>query len=598
MKKTAFSAKKSAALFLACCMAVSMAACTKQNDSSQGSSSSNAESTTGANSDAAKTYDNEITIDLFTQTGNYNGEIVGWGGKVIKDNFNMKVNVVAQQGDESVFQTRAISGNLGDIAIFSADQNFRDSIEAGLLLDMNKDDLFKNHGKDVAKYADAVKHVENTYGGLYAIPGYVSERSALTPSEATEITFGSFVRFDLYQKMGSPEVKTLDDLYPMLKEMAKLEPATPTGEKVYAFSLFGDWDGSFMTFGKQFGSLYGYNDILGGGGYILQNNMGDDYYHVLDPEGYYVKGLKIYNQAYRDGLLQPDSMTQTWDNVRDQLTSGQVLFTCWSWLAEYYNTPANTSEGKAMMFVPITDEKIASDGCRKTGNSYRIGIGTNAKDPERMMDFINWLYSVEGKMTTTNGPEGLSWEMKDGKPTLTEFGLKVVPNNTTDEVPAEYGGGTWQGGGLGYFTSVIDADINPETNQTYTWRVWDSYLDSHTAAVDKRWTAYENWTKQFGAKTQKEYLEKNNQLAVWPGSDMMAPALGADLDQLRGQIQPIVREYSWQMVYAKDDAEFDKLLKEMTTKCEGLGIEKLDKFYIDYLTELAAANEKIVAASN
>lgn len=594
MKTANHYLRRGAALLLAGCTAA-MTACAKTNSSQANSEPA---STSAIGSTAEKTYEKEITIDLFTETGNYNGEVPGWGAKLYKDKFNMKVNIISPQGDEAVYQTRAISGNLGDLAIFGTDMHFRDSIDAGLIMDLNKDNLFAERGKDIEKYQDAIQFMKDTYGGgtaLYGLPNQISERSPLTTSEASEITFGSFLRFDIYQDIGAPEIKTLDELYPTLKKMAEAHPTADNGEKVYAFSLFGDWDGTLMTFAKQFGCMYGYEEISGGRSYILQNNDASDYYSVFEPDSYYVKGLKIYNQAYRDGLLDPDSMTQNFQNVSDKLRDGQVLYSCWSWLAESYNSVENTSAGKAMMFVPITDEKVAANGCRNIGGSYRISIGANAQDPERMMDFINWMYTTESLMMFNNGPEGLTWEMKDGKPTLTEYGYKVVPTNTKDAVPDEYGGGTWQEGTPVYWNSVLYTDTNPEINQSYTWRVWDSYLDSHSAANDVKWTAYENWSKFYGVKTQKEYLEKNNQLSVYPGTSLIAPELDSDLTQIQGQIQPIVREYSWKMVYAKDDAEFDSLLKEMAEKCKGLGVDKLDDFYKAYLKELNAECEKVIA---
>ena len=55
------------------------------------------------------------------------------------------------------------------------------------------------------------------------------------------------------------------------------------------------------------------------------------------------------------------------------------------------------------------------------------------------MEFINWLYTPEGMMTTLNGPEGLTWEMKDGKAALTDFGKKAM-RDSSQQVPAEFGG--------------------------------------------------------------------------------------------------------------------------------------------------------------
>ena len=49
------------------------------------------------------------------------------------------------------------------------------------------------------------------------------------------------------------------------------------------------------------------------------------------------------------------------------------------------------------MMAPVEDMQIFSYGSCPEGNSTQvIAIGNNAEDPQRMADFIDWLYSPEG----------------------------------------------------------------------------------------------------------------------------------------------------------------------------------------------------------
>ena len=41
----------------------------------------------------------------------------------------------------------------------------------------------------------------------------------------------------------------------------------------------------------------------------------------------------------------------------------------------------------------------------------------------------------------------------------------------------------------------------------------------------------------------------------------------------RAQFAPIMKEYSWKCVYAKDDAEFDSLWNEMVETCKAYGYD-------------------------
>ena len=65
-----------------------------------------------------------MTVEVFDQLANYQGEQKGWFAKVIKDKFNIKLNIVAPNvagGGNTLFDTRAAAGNLGDIVIYGYD---------------------------------------------------------------------------------------------------------------------------------------------------------------------------------------------------------------------------------------------------------------------------------------------------------------------------------------------------------------------------------------------------------------------------------------------------------------------------------------------
>lgn len=64
-----------------------------------------------------------MTVEVFDQLANYQGERKGWFAKVIKDKFNIKLNIVAPNvagGGNTLFDTRAAAGNLGDIVIIGS----------------------------------------------------------------------------------------------------------------------------------------------------------------------------------------------------------------------------------------------------------------------------------------------------------------------------------------------------------------------------------------------------------------------------------------------------------------------------------------------
>ncbi|WP_058302561.1 extracellular solute-binding protein [Gorillibacterium timonense] len=567
--------KKTAMTLLSLVMMTSLAACStnKSNDASPSAS--------GTNGSEAPSPRPEITLDVFSLTSNFSGDQPGWFAKVVKDKFNIKLNIISPQleGADAKFSAQMASGNLGDIVIFGgADQKWQDAIKAGMLLDWTKDSLLDNYGKNMLKYAPkAIEKNKVNYGSgtsVYGIGIDVGPDQA-GPSEAKELNAHPNLRWDLYQKIGSPEIKTMEDYLPVLKKMQEAQPKSDSGRPTYAFSLWGDWDGNMMMHTKAWAILHGYEETDGfnPGGFTLISADKDEVQGILDDNGLYLRALKFYFNANQMGLMDPDSLTQKFEDASNKMKDGQVLFSMFSWQDDVYSTPERLAEGKGFQLVPFKEERNFSNGFNPYGADRFWSIGSKTKSPERVMEFIDWLYSPEGYMTSNYGLPGMVYELKDGKPVLTELGEKALPANDTP-IPDEFGGGNWKDGRSQLTNTFKFTSVNPETGEPYDYQLWSSQLAKPSNKVD------ESWTKAMNATSPKDYLEKNNMLAVqkaiFTGT---APATYPDdLEQKRGQVATVIKEYSWKMIFAKNEAEFDKLKKELVDKAKGLGYEDVVKF--------------------
>lgn len=513
------------------------------------------------------TYTEAITIDVFDGLANYMGIQEGWFAKMIEDKFNMELNMIAPNvagNGDTLYQTRTAAGNLGDLIIVDSGEQYNELVKAGLLLDASE---YYEKMEYAPRFDDAVKNLNSGAEGIYGFPTSVSSQSATTPSEGLEPTFGAYMRWDLYADLGYPEVGTLEDLLPVVQKMQQEHPTTDSGKKVYGFSLFSDWDGNMMGAAKQLATYYGYDEL----GFVLAKADGSDYQSILNDDSEYIRALKFYYAANQMGLVDPESTTQNYDTLFSKFQDGQVLYSWWPWLGQSaYNTTTNLEAGKGFMMVPIKDQTIFSYGANVYGGKQFIGIGSKAKDPERIAEFIDWLYSPDALA----GPEGFTWEMKDGEPVLTDFGRKALLDGGGIEVPAEYGTGTYKDGiSTLNVNTILPIDTNPETGFPFDYTMWESYQR------DMVNTLSEDWSKHVGgALTTMQFLEDNNQLSVAPGASYVAPEDSSEISTLRNQAKATIVEYSWKMVFAKDDAEFDKLLKEMQTTADGLGYQTVLEF--------------------
>lgn len=513
-----------------------------------------------------------LTVDVFSSTANYQGIQGGWFGEVVKEKFNMQLNIISPNvagGGNLLYETRSSAGNLGDIIMIGSENGqLQETVEAGLLLDMSPYVELMPH---LMTYQSAIAKLQSLIdepNAIYAIPSNVSSLSPTDPSEGLEPVFGPYMRWDLYQELGYPSIGTLEDLLPLLASMQALYPETDSGQPTYAFSLFKDWDSNMMMMAKQPACLYGYDEI----GFLLSKADGTDDASIIDDDSPYVRSLRFFYEANQMGLVDPESTTQNWDSVWAKYVSGQILFSPWPWLGQSaFNTLDHLNDGEGFMMVPIDDMTIFSYGANPSGGSYMVAIGSGAEDPERLVRFIDWLYSPEGIMMSTDsygstsGPEGLTWMMSDGKPVLTQFGIDAMLEGGTD-MPEEWGGGSWsQGISQLNFVSVISKDINPETQFAYDYRYWDSYLLYSSTTVQ------EDWQTHMNSLTTFDYLVENNQVIVAPGTQYIAPAEPAVVSSIRDKCKIIIVDYSWQMVFAEDEATFDALLLEMQNKVINLG---------------------------
>ncbi|MBU5482594.1 extracellular solute-binding protein [Blautia sp. MSJ-19] len=566
-----------------------------------GSDSSSKDTASASDSSDSGSSDELLTVDVYDDQANYQGIQSGWFGKIVKDKFNIELNIIAPNvagGGDTLFQTRSAAGNLGDIIISSTENGrFKDMVKAGLLMDMT--DLLKD--KDVMKnYSDAITKANENAGqdGVWGIPSEISSQSPEVSADGIEPMVAAYMRWDAYEAIGCPEIKTLEDWLPIMKQLQEQIPESDSGKKTYALSLFKDWDGSSMVAAKNFCSLYGYNDT--GTGFVLAKADGSDFQDITDSDGIYVRALKFLFEANQEGLIDPESTTQNYDILSDKYRDGQILTSLWSYQGpSYYNTTEHKEAGTGFMPAFIEDSAPYTAGCYSEGNAkVVISIGSQAKEPERIAEFIDWLYSPEGvecagQANGAAGPEGLTWEMDGDKPVLTEFGEKALPSNDVT-VPDEWGGGSWKDGVSALnFKTVALVDTDPNTNEPYMETMWSSVLEKNNTALDTSW---KEWAD--GAQTTIEYLENKNALSVAAGTSYTQPEESSDITTLRNQCKTTIVDSSWQMVFASDEDEFNAILKNMQDTVKGLGYEDVLKVDMQNAKDQAAAREQTVEDYN
>jgi ABC-type glycerol-3-phosphate transport system substrate-binding protein len=148
------------------------------------------------------------------------------------------------------------------------------------------------------------KSIKSTIGSLYGM--YLNEEGKLygLPRGWGYLPIpdvSAHIRWDWYLEMGSPKIETTEDYYNVLKQMVAAHPTNAAGDKVYAIS----WSTDQCNI-KDIMGAYGLKD-----GYKVAADNTLTHW-VNTEEG--LAAIQWYNRFYREGLMDPDSFTNKYDN--------------------------------------------------------------------------------------------------------------------------------------------------------------------------------------------------------------------------------------------------------------------------------------------
>lgn len=511
-----------------------------------------------------------IKLNVYSQLANFSGKQIGWSADILKKKFNVELNIIPE-GD-GVFETRMTSGNLGDIVVWGADNDkYPLAVKNNLLFGWEDDNVLDEYGSYIKKnMPDALKKNKEltktiTNGASDKLYGF-GANVALNSKDHESFFYTWDTRWDLYKKLGYPKVKNLQDYHKMLKNMQKLCPSDDSGNKVYAVSLWPDWDDAMVMYVKAMATAYyGYDELALG----LYDPTNGKYHDALEENGPYLEMLKWFNGLYQDGLIDPDSMTQTYDEMIAKVQNGGTLFSIFNYSGSLgYNTKEHTSAGKLMYCMKPEDASPIVYGMNTQGGDRIWSIGAKTEYPEKCMEIINYLSTPEGRMTMEYGPKGYTWDYDDQKHAyLTDVGFKCQNDKNTTMgggYKGSYHDGELQ---INNITWSIDASNPDSDGETYNKESWASYHATPSSDIEK------DWRDKTGCTTINEYMEKGK-YTVAPGTSFSKETQDTTLKTTWNQVTTEIKNSSWKAIYAKSDKKFDSVVAGMKKSAKKYGYDK------------------------
>ena len=554
--------KRIVAWLLIMTMVLGLAGC---GAASAGSTAGSEGGSTAQEGSAAKT----ITLYPYN-AGLQSGPVTGWLGDYLLEK-GIILEVIPYSEEKT--QAMLASGSLPDIVVFNSATNAKAALEAGMLLPLDdyQDQLPHVMENDILKAGlDYAREYYGTEDGELSILPFGVGKNTLYAAADTD-RYAIKLNYQLYEQIGAPEFEKLEDVIPILKEMQQAYPQNEEGMNVYAMNLFSDFDTTHFFNMMSIYSILGYhwNYLPYGIEYEIETGTP---YSIFREDSVYRRGARFMYELNQQGLLDPDSLTQE-RATADKKVSSKASVAGWAGVPGW--------AGKGYLPVPFDEFKpslVTEEPYGKVG----IAISANAENVDTCLKFVDMLADYDALLTLYNGPQGDRWDIKDGKLVMTDKFKEYL----------EAGGGTYvleNGEEYSLFNIVSYIPNMGNTIEKYgepfPMTLWTEYVDRQYEAEDAQ-----AWSARYGYKYLKDLLEAENKMTAVMDTSFV-PFLTPDSDDMKltlAALKDVIVPSTWELIYAKDDAEFEQIWSRMKQNAEALGLEDVISYKVE---DIAQAKE-------
>ena len=340
---------------------------------------------------------------------NWNSEVA----KRITEKTGVKLKFEYPVGDwkEKVGMMVA-SGEYPDL-IANQDDSLTTLVNAGALVKL--DDLIDQYGPNIKNFwGDRYNRLRFTKEdpSIYGF-GYGNVYNDSNPGYMWNISFN--VQHAVLKELGYPQIKTLQDFENVLKAYKEKHPTIDGKETIPLTLITSDGWRYFISLTNP--SYYVDGQPDNGEWYVDEKTGTVKYHYTQEQRKEYFKWL---NHLIEEGLLDKESFTQSYDDYKAKIASGRVLGLIdarWEYMEPLAALEKDGKFDRLYMTFPVTNNGAKWAGNWSTGNAERGGISitTKCKNPEKIVNFFNYLASEEGQLLKEWGIEGVNYTVENGK---------------------------------------------------------------------------------------------------------------------------------------------------------------------------------------
>lgn len=450
-------------------------------------------------------------------------------------NVELEASIPQSNSDEAqAFQLMLSDNNLSDI-IGYVDMTALEQLGFdGGLIPLN--DLIKEYAPNIQKMLDeddAFRRVATAAdGNIYFIPRNQENR------------FAEFywIRQDWLDKLSLEVPDTVEDLYKVLTAFKNDDPnGNNEKDEVPFFDRAGHkhpdeilylWDSSIQFYPRD--------------GHLMYDPMHENFKY----------GMEQATKWYKEGLIDQTYFTRGPSGRDELMSANQGGFTHdWSSASNYNKSLAKDVPGLEMVAIaPPKDQN--GNRVERTVNMPGVGwgISVNAKNPEMIMKFFDFLFTEKGQTYMDWGIEGVSYDVNaDGSKVLREDFLakEGTPIGNLRAMGSRYRVG---------YPSTLEAELS-----TYS---------EYARAAAEMYQKNTDWYRQDVPPYADGQLELK-----------LTPEESTEFNRIMGPITTYVQETYTQWILGTKDfaSEYDAFIAELENRNIARATEIMDGAYQRYL---------------
>lgn len=515
-------------------------------------------------SQGAGTPEDPVTLTLYPLNANLEaGTVDGWLGDYL-----LSKGIILEIWPHSAekFNAMCASGQLPDILYVPSGVDTVALSQSNLLLDLSSYMDYLPHIRDNAEVMNAIEYAKEykSDGKLNMIPLRIGKATETIDTERAAVK----LYWEAYETIGCPAINTWDDLIDVLKQMKEVYPTNAAGDPTYGARLFAN-DGSY------FYSIYNWYVVNGISvddlAYFIETDVvNEEFKYVLDEDSSYKAGLKFFNKMFREGLVDPDSMTSNRAQQQAMVTAGAAL-------AGWAGAPGWEQYGYYPVYIGES-VSLRNETGYPFGTGGYLSISAATENVEACLKLMDMFADPNEIITISCGPKGELWDVDDkGQGYVTDKGYRYWTHGDKVKIDGEV---------YELFNTQYILNTGAMTDYNIPWSVggcWE--LVEYNATTD----LFESWKETYpGYSGFREMLLEKGQFINEPFNANAASFADpvSDNDKLiMSAARAELVAASWKMIYAKTDAEFEQLWADAKAKCEEAGIKAVYEWRVAELEQ-------------